>query len=1018
MVAGIKTSFSLQTRDKHGNKRESGGETFKVILKPKNSTETNNSFYKTDIVDSNDGKYLVNITPEKSGEYDMQILFSEKEIQIGKDIPIFIEDSGETDPSKCTISFAEDFKKLKAGERRSFTVQTRDKYGNPRKNVKSEKYQLFFFSKSEKEEISDHGCEYTSNIEEGTFHCSFSLKKADTYALQCIHSIGEKNGSNISNFPSEVVVTESGVTDPYKTQLNGEGIKRSVSNQPSSFKILLSDKFGNLRKAGGDKVSVSLVNEKRKIKVDADITDLEDGTYDCHYLPTTSGDYQIIIKINGVEIDAKKLLGDSHKLMVEPPPAKELKDNELLTIQDHDLLSSLVNSFLVEEDNQSLIEEIFKIRSQIIVQIKENTEKEKQIKELDRKIELLVKNRLKIDDLLKETKRGLFGRKIYKTDSPNEKKENSVFNDEKLLKLYSYLFYLLQTDGKYLSNVLYLVPDEQVDKFLETVILTLFGYAFSSREENLILSLFQKTLEIEISKAKKISNFLENNPVLPKMIMKYGRRTQGKKFLKKILFEKILSGVLNDKDLNLDLNAVKLFKDNISREEVKSGTKSTVNIRDVTNEMAMADESVKKVIGERISQLNKICTDIISGIIENIDQLPYGLRWICKQINKFLKEKHVDSTESERFAVVGYMAYYRFMNPVIVSPDAFGVTKKNQKINATQRNNLITISKILTQLTNNVLFVEASFLPMNDWIKKNEKLYEKFIVKLIEVGEPEDELGVNEFTELIQKKNPSISVTIGELVNTQKALQKFETKLAPSEKDPLRLILSEFNNFKIPDISNSDISELEIVLPLLNKFEENIQKAQQMTPKQIYDQTKENFRIILRTLPSDDLGESLINTLEIAKKYVKSISTEKSQLIQQKIDQIEKNIPLLEKEELITKKDNYRKILIDITKEIQNQKIIREKQKKELERLKESFKSLQDHAAYLKERASHLEGYIDDCRKKQFDNVAGPSKVHNSKRKKKKFTYKYNQLQSKGVIKKLDVPVNQRKNITFVLSML
>jgi len=48
------------------------------------------------------------------------------------------------------------------------------------------------------------------------------------------------------------------------------------------------------------------------------------------------------------------------------------------------------------------------------------------------------------------------------------------------------------------------------------------------------------------------------------------------------------------------------------------------------------------------------------------------------------------------------------------------------------------------------------------------------------------------------------------------------------------------------------------------------QKAQQMTPKQIYDQTKGNFRVIL----SDDLGDSL---LEFAKKYIKTklISNEK-----------------------------------------------------------------------------------------------------------------------------------------------
>src|SRR4051794_24029158 len=60
-----------------------------------------------------------------------------------------------------------------------------------------------------------------------------------------------------------------------------------------------------------------------------------------------------------------------------------------------------------------------------------------------------------------------------------------------LCKHYQNLFYLLQTEPKYLANLVYLMQPEQMESFLDTVILTLYGDAFSPREEYLILKLFQ-----------------------------------------------------------------------------------------------------------------------------------------------------------------------------------------------------------------------------------------------------------------------------------------------------------------------------------------------------------------------------------------------------------------------------------------------------------------------------------------------------------------------------------------------
>lgn len=110
--------------------------------------------------------------------------------------------------------------------------------------------------------------------------------------------------------------------------------------------------------------------------------------------------------------------------------------------------------------------------------------------------------------------------------------------------------------------------------------------------------------------------------------MTYGRRVQGKAFLQKILFDKILNNILGEKELNLELNAVKLLRDHISGEEVRTGVKSKINLRELTFEKAMEDEVVSKVVNERVEKLTELCQAVLDGIIEHAQEIPYGIRWV------------------------------------------------------------------------------------------------------------------------------------------------------------------------------------------------------------------------------------------------------------------------------------------------------------------------------------------------------------------------------------------------------
>ena len=63
-----------------------------------------------------------------------------------------------------------------------------------------------------------------------------------------------------------------------------------------------------------------------------------------------------------------------------------------------------------------------------------------------------------------------------------------------------------------------------MESFLEMTILTLYGDAFSPREEYLVLRLFQLAMQHEISVISHVSDFLQQETVVPKMIVTYNRR--------------------------------------------------------------------------------------------------------------------------------------------------------------------------------------------------------------------------------------------------------------------------------------------------------------------------------------------------------------------------------------------------------------------------------------------------------------------------------------------------------------
>jgi Ras GTPase-activating-like protein IQGAP2/3 len=120
------------------------------------------------------------------------------------------------------------------------------------------------------------------------------------------------------------------------------------------------------------------------------------------------------------------------------------------------------------------------------------------------------------------------------------------------------------------------------------------------------------------------------------MMTTYTRRGPGQSYLKSVLAERINS-LIEHKDLNLEINPLKVYEQMITQIEDETGSLPEHLPRSVAPEVAAANEDVQKIIGPRCQMLMEIAKNFLLTIMESIESAPYGIRWICKQIRSLTK---------------------------------------------------------------------------------------------------------------------------------------------------------------------------------------------------------------------------------------------------------------------------------------------------------------------------------------------------------------------------------------------
>ncbi|KAH0609545.1 uncharacterized protein H6S33_013031 [Morchella sextelata] len=651
----------------------------------------------------------------------------------------------------------------------------------------------------------------------------------------------------------------------------------------------------------------------------------------------------------------------------------------------------------IEDELAKVQKTLRDLKAKISSQSKKNFVLEKDVRYLDSRIALLIQNRMALEEQNEVASH---------FDESSELQEGTFPNDQKTQQ-YGNLFFLLQSEPRHIASLCRLVSMSEIDSLLQTVMFTIYGNQYESREEHLLLTMFQSVLSAQFDTTPEYSSLLRANTPVSRMMTTYTRRGPGQSYLKVVLAKQI-NNLIELKDLNLEINPLKVYERMVKNVEEDTGTLPANMPRSVSAEEAAANPQVQAIIEPRLTMLMELANTFLATIIDNINETPYGIRWICKQIRSLTRRKYPDAKDQVVCTLIGGFFFLRFLNPAIVTPRSYMLIDNVPSEHP--RRTLTLIAKMLQNLANKPSYSKEPYMAkLSPFVSNNKVRINKFLNDLCEVGDFYESLEMDNYVAL-SKKDLELNITLNEVYATHSLLEKHYKELG-RDTEHLSIILEELGSAppQLPRKENRAIN-----LPLFSRWEsaiDDISAALDITQEDVYFmEAKSIFVQLLRTLPP--MSPAVRRPLNL-RKIADTAATMKDMGMFRKGMRGLELLNQLKDLGVISDLDNYQILQEEVEQELVHLGSLKEKVMEESKKLDEVYKTIRDHNAYLVSQLETYKSYLHNVRsqsegkqrsKQQKQHVLGPYK----------FTHQ--QLEKEGVIQKSNVPDNRRANIFFTIT--
>ncbi|KAH9824851.1 hypothetical protein DFH28DRAFT_1077365 [Melampsora americana] len=666
------------------------------------------------------------------------------------------------------------------------------------------------------------------------------------------------------------------------------------------------------------------------------------------------------------------------------------------------------------------------LRATAVRAIRENQELESHVGELDTKIALLVKNKISLDEL-QRVRGGMNGRRREMAG------RNSVLaaaNDpfaavnlldkqaRRKLECYQQFFYLLQTKPEYLARLLYLIKgcEDKVIKVVEGVVLTLFGYAHMRREEFLLLKLFQRSIHEELAGVNSLSEFVMGDFMFVKLMVQYGRGTKERKYLKDLL-SPVICDIVKDDELHVETDPIKIYRSVINEEETRTGIQSSRPLN-VTFNQALADQETCALFIKHLQSLRALTDRFLYAITESIKRMPYGIRYIAREIFRGLQVKFESEPEDALVKVVLHMIYYRYLQPAVVAPETYDVV--NSVIGPLARKNLSEVSKMLNQISVGRLFSDENpyLVPLNEYVVHAMEKFSNWLYDMIDVEDAEAHFAVDEYLDHTVSTKPTIYISPNEIYSMHSLILGDLDRIAPGPDDSLRALLIELGG--APSAASAELDQAraaEIALNLENKL--TVNQDPEADIKALWVKTKRYVLAMLKVQPGptlmdaflepvneeheDEWGRIVMEEVEwekntrgrrasrmVESNYLRSLNTLEdvhSLSFQELKARTLENVLQLEQLGKLSREDNYQGILDSLAKDILQRNRRRIQRRADMCMITNTLSHLEGKQKYLEEQEGQYNSYISD-------SMAGMQKKGSKKKFVMPFTPQWHHLRS------------------------
>ncbi|KAJ2488508.1 RasGAP protein [Coemansia sp. RSA 2050] len=670
------------------------------------------------------------------------------------------------------------------------------------------------------------------------------------------------------------------------------------------------------------------------------------------------------------------------------------------------------------------------LKGQISAQSKKNFLLERDVRYLDSRIALLIQNRMAADEV-KELSSHL--------EDVNQG-SNDYYPDSEHTQLYGNLFFLLQSEPRHIATLTRLVTLSEIDTLLQTVMFTLYGNQYESREEHLLLTMFQLVLAAQFETTHEFSNLLRQNTPVSRMMNTYTSRGPGQVYLKNVVSSEI-ARVIENKTLNLEINPLKVYEE-LRQERMDRSLPTEDFPLGVTTEEAACNALVREAVQPRLDELTRIANRFLDTIIAHRDDTPYGIRWICKQIRSLTKRRYPDAPESAVCSLIGGFFFLRYINPAIVTPQAHMLIESAPTVHP--RRVLTLVAKLLQNLANKPTYSKEKYMEdLSPFVEDNRGRINRFLNELCEVGDFYDNMEMDQYVALT-KHNITLNISLNELYNTHALLRQHLHVLAPAPDSHLRALMEELGD--APPLAPRNLNAT-MELSLFSKWEtpilsdlSTLAADNALTQHDImYVETKSILVQIIRSMPHLKYNRYKPESNAAAKMdllfVAEQAATAKDSTLVRKGIKVREMLVELENSGAIDRNDGYRYLTEEILHELAHLGSLRDMIEEEIDGLTDVYQTICDYNGYLSSQIETYKAYLSNVRMQSATaknqrkknavpvgvTVLDPKPLQSRRQHLRKegeadrpvLEYRLDALERMGVVCKSNIPENRQDKVYF-----